>query len=63
MDEEVRSKPDLSLETLQKQDLSTLSVSDLEQRIEAMKAEIERCVAAIASRNDVRAAADRMFKL
>ena len=63
MDDEVRPKPDLTLASLRKQDLSTLSVADLETRIESLRSEIARCEQAIGARNDTRAAAESIFKL
>ena len=63
MDDEPREKPDLLLARLARQDLSTLSLGDLGERIDNMKAEIARCEALIASKSDTRAAADKLFKL
>ncbi len=63
MDENApRERPDFALAFLEKQDLSTLSIGDLEERIGAMNTEITRCKAAIASRSDTRAAAEELFK-
>lgn len=58
-----RERPDLTLAFLEKQDLSALSIGDLEDRIASMKAEVLRCEAAIASRSDTRAAAEKIFKI
>lgn len=56
-------KPDLTLQKLGTQDLSTLSLSDLAERIAAMKIEIARCESLIAAKSDTRAAAERLFKI
>jgi len=58
-----RPRPDLELSGLVKQDLSTLSVEDLEHRIASLRAEIVRCEAAIAERGDTRQAAESVFKI
>ena len=64
MDEEaIREKPDFYLSQIGKHDLYTLSVADLDQRIEALKAEIARCEAARAQRGGARSEADRLFKI
>ena len=63
MDDEPREKPDLLLAKLAKQDLSTLSLGDLRERLENMRSEIARCEGLIAAKSDTRAAADRLFKL
>lgn len=44
------------------QDLSTLSLGELEERIAALKAEIERLMEARASKSASRAAADAFFR-
>ena len=44
------------------QDLSLLSVEDLEQRIALLQAEIERIHAALTMKRATRAAADKFFK-
>lgn len=63
MDDQVRTeKPDLTLGDLKKQDLYEMSVSDLEERIAALKEEITRCEAAMKDRGSSRAAADKLFK-
>ena len=59
----LNEKPDLTLGFLAKQDLYTLSVSDLEERVAALKAEISRCEAAINDRGSTRSEADKLFKL
>ncbi|MEM8935445.1 MAG: DUF1192 domain-containing protein [Pseudomonadota bacterium] len=63
MDEEaIRVKPDLALTFIAKQDLSDMSVPDLQERIGALKAEISRCEAAIQDRGETRSAAEQLFK-
>ena len=62
-DEPLNDKPDMTLKYLSKQDLYTLSVSDLDERIEALKAEIERCEAAKGDRGSTRDAAEKLFKI
>ncbi|MBB5518584.1 DUF1192 domain-containing protein [Amphiplicatus metriothermophilus] len=61
--DEPQETPDLTLKSLKKQDLSTLSVDDLEERIASLKAEIARCEAALGARGSTRAAAEKMFKI
>ncbi len=61
-DDRPKEAPDLTLQKLGKQDLYTMSIGDLSARIESLKTEIARCEAAIASRNDTRSAADKLFK-
>jgi uncharacterized small protein (DUF1192 family) len=64
MDEEAPRQPqDFALASLGKQDLYTLSVADLKERIESLRAEIERCEAALAKRGDTRSAAEKLFRL
>ncbi|HNR77464.1 MAG TPA: DUF1192 domain-containing protein [Parvularculaceae bacterium] len=62
-DDRPRETPDLTLEKIGKQDLSTMSVGDLQERIASLKAELSRCEAAIASRDSTRSAAEKLFKL
>lgn len=62
-DDRPKEAPDLTLEKLGKQDLYAMSVGDLRARIESLKSEIARCEAAIATRNDTRSAAEKLFKL
>ncbi len=62
-DDRPKEAPDLTLEKIGKQDLYAMSVADLSARIASLKAEIARCEAAIAMRNDTRSAADKLFKL
>lgn len=61
-DEALNDKPDLTLGCLAKQDLYALSVGDLEERIEALKAEISRCEAAMKDRGSTRSEAEKLFK-
>lgn len=44
------------------EDLTLLSVNELKERIDALKAEIERLDAAIRSKEATRSAADSIFK-
>ncbi len=60
--EALNEKPDLTLGYLAKQDLYTLSVGDLEGRIEALKAEIARCEATLNDRGSTRSEAEKLFK-
>ena len=63
MNEEApREKPDVTLSALGKDDLYDLSVEDLRSRIASLKAEIDRCEAAIKDRGDTRSAAESLFK-
>lgn len=63
MDEEpLYEKPDLTLRLLAKQDLYTMSVGDLEERIAALKAEIARCETAMKERGSTRSEAEKLFK-
>lgn len=61
--EEPRDAPDFTLARIGKQDLYTMSVSDLEERIGSLKSEISRCEAALSARGSTRAAAEKLFKL
>ncbi|MFC2953584.1 DUF1192 domain-containing protein [Marinicaulis aureus] len=61
-DQPLNEKPDMTLGFLAKQDLYTLSVGDLDERIEALKAEIIRCEKAKADRGDSRSEAEKLFK-
>lgn len=60
MDEEIKLKP---VDPLTGGDISSLSVDEIEARIAALKAEIERLEAALVSKRASRAAADAAFKL
>ena len=62
-DDALNEKPDLTLGFLAKQDLYTMSVDDLEERIAALKAEITRCEAAIKDRGSSRSEAEKLFKM
>jgi len=62
-DEPLSEKPDLTLGYLKKQDLYTLSVGDLEDRIEALKGEITRCEAALKDRGSSKNEAEKLFKI
>lgn len=62
-DDRPKEAPDLTLDKLGKQDLYTMSVADLRARIDSLKSEVARCEAAIASRNDTRTAAEKLFKI
>lgn len=55
--------PDLTLADIGKQDLYSMSVGDLEERIASLKAEIARCEKALGERGSMRAAAEKLFKL
>jgi len=58
----LNEKPDLTLGFLAKQDLYTLSVDDLNERIASLKAEIARCEAALSDRGSTLSAAEELFK-
>jgi len=63
MDEEsVREVPDLTLQKIGKQDLYSMSIADLEERISSLKAEIARCEKAIADRGSTKSAAEKLFR-
>ena len=55
--EDIKKKPEWALE-----DLSTFSIAELEERIVALKAEIERCEGLMKSKESSMAAADAVFK-
>lgn len=57
-----RELPDFILAKIGKQDLYTLSVGDLAERIESLKTEIARCEAALALRDSTKSAAEKLFK-
>ncbi len=61
-DDALNEKPDLTLAFLIKQDLYTLSVGDLEERIAALKAEIARCEKTLGDRGSTRSEAENLFK-
>lgn len=56
-------KPDLTLSKISKDDLYELSVSDLEDRIASLKAEIARCEKAMDDRGGARSEAEKLFKI
>lgn len=56
------SKPDDPLVALGKQDLDPMSIDELHERIEALKAEIARVEAHIARVQAHRSAAEELFK-
>jgi uncharacterized small protein (DUF1192 family) len=56
------SKPDDPLVALGRQDLDPLSVDELEERIEALKAEIARVEAHMKRAQTHRSAAEELFK-
>jgi uncharacterized small protein (DUF1192 family) len=58
-----REAPDLTLSKIGKQDLYTLSVGDLKERIVSLKLEIERCEQALALRDSTKSAAEKLFKV
>lgn len=58
-----RERPDWALAKLAKEDLSDLSVADLEERIANIRAEIDRCTKAINARGDTKATAEKLFNL
>lgn len=57
-----KEQPDLTLAKIGKQDLYSMSVGDLEERIGSLKAEIARCEAALGARSDTKAAAEKLFR-
>ena len=61
-DEPLNEKPDMTLGFLKKQDLYHMSVSDLEERIDALKAEIALCETALKDRGDTKSEAEKLFK-
>lgn len=60
--DEPKEQPDLTLQKLGKQDLYTMSVGDLNERIASLKTEIARCELALGARNDTKSAAEKLFK-
>ncbi|MEM9616892.1 MAG: DUF1192 domain-containing protein [Pseudomonadota bacterium] len=61
-DDALNEKPDLTLGFLAKQDLYTMSVDDLNERIASLKAEIARCEVALNDRGSSRSEAEKLFK-
>ena len=62
LDELFPSKPDDPLVALAKQDLDPLSIAELQERIEALKAEVARVEAHMQRAQIHRSAADELFK-
>ena len=62
MDDDGPSPASDHLAALGREDLTILSISDLEERIAALEAEILRCREIMSSKNSSRAAADGLFK-
>ena len=62
LDDLFPSKPDDPLVALAKQDLDPMSIEELHERIEALKAEIARVEAHIERVQKHRSAADELFK-
>jgi uncharacterized small protein (DUF1192 family) len=62
LDELFPSKPDDPLVALGRQDLDPLSIAELQERIEALKAEIARVEAHMDRATKHRSAADELFK-
>ena len=60
--EEPKEAPDLTLQRLGKQELYTMSVGDLEERIASLKTEIARCEKALGDRGSTKEAAEKLFK-
>ncbi len=61
-DENLPLRRDDPLVNLVRQDLDPLSVAELEERIEILKTEINRCEGKIAFANRHRSVADALFK-
>jgi uncharacterized small protein (DUF1192 family) len=61
-DQPLNDKPDMTLSYLAKQDLYTLSVADLDERIASLKAEIARCEKAKTDRGSTKSEAEKLFK-
>jgi uncharacterized small protein (DUF1192 family) len=62
LDDLFPSKPDDPLVALARQDLDPISIEELAERIEALKAEIARVEAHIAKVNKHRSEAEDLFK-
>ncbi|MEE2691817.1 MAG: DUF1192 domain-containing protein [Pseudomonadota bacterium] len=60
--DEPKEAPDLTLQKIGKQDLYSMSVGDLEERIASLKAEIARCEKALGDRGASKTAAEKLFK-
>ncbi len=61
-DQPLNEKPDMTLSYLAKQDLYTLSVADLDERIASLKTEIARCEKAKNDRGSSKSEAEKLFK-
>lgn len=61
--DEPKEQPDLTLSKIGRQDLYTMSVGDLEERIASLRVEIARCEKALSDRGSTRAAAEQLFKI
>ncbi len=57
-----RETLDLTLSKIGRQDLYTLSVGDLRERIVSLQTEIRRCEEALALRDTTKSAAEKLFK-
>ena len=62
IDDNLPLRRDDPLNNLVKQDIDALSVAELESRIAALKAEIDRCEGKIAFASKHRSVADALFK-
>lgn len=62
-DDRPREAPDLTLSKIARQDLYTLSVGDLQERIASLRLEINRCEQALALRDSTKSAAEKLFRL
>ncbi|HEX5239036.1 MAG TPA: DUF1192 domain-containing protein [Sphingomicrobium sp.] len=62
LDELFPSKPDDPLVALAKQDLDPLSIEELKERVEALRAEIARVEAHMQRAQTHRSAAEELFK-
>jgi uncharacterized small protein (DUF1192 family) len=62
LDELFAKRPDDPLVALLKQDIDRLSIAELLERVDALKAEIARCEAKVDFAKNHRSAADALFK-
>jgi uncharacterized small protein (DUF1192 family) len=62
LDDLFAKRPDDPLAALLKQDLDRHSITELEERVEALKGEIARCEAKISAASSHRNAADALFR-
>lgn len=60
--EDLAPRPDQPLKALAKEELGTLSIDELDDRIEALKAELARVEQALARKKDSLNAADSVFR-